>query len=588
MVNVTINGQQISVPEGTTIMEAADQVGVKIPHLCFLKNINDIGACRVCVVEIEGTEKLATACNTECVEGMVINTNSERARKARKINVELILSDHNANCPHCLKSGNCTLQSLANDLGLLIPEYHNVARKMNWHRDLPIVRDDSKCIKCMRCVQICENVQGLGIWTILGTGARTTIGVKNNKRMDLSDCALCGQCVTHCPVGALRECDDRRRFQNAIEDPEMIVLLQIAPAVRTAWGEQIGLSVKDATLGKLVCAFKRMGVDYVFDTTLSADLTIMEEGSEFLNRLQNKDKYNWPMFTSCCPGWVRYAKTQAPELLKNLSTAKSPQQMFGTMAKTYMAQRIGIDPDKIYSVSVMPCTAKKYERAVDEVQDSGHGDDVDLVLTTREIDRIIRSYGIEAEDLTDEPFDEVFGKGSGAGVIFGSTGGVMEAALRSAYFLATGKNPDPDAFSEVRGSEGWRECTFNLAGQELRIAIVSALGNVKKLIDAIRSGEKQYDFVEVMACPGGCVGGGGQPFRDGEEKAPERAGILYSLDNINDIRFSHENPTVQELYDKFLGAPLSELAHKYLHTEIQDWDMAMNFDPDSLETKDEL
>ena len=583
MVNVTINGQKISVPEGTTIMDAADLVGIKIPHLCYLRDINDIGACRVCVVEIEGTDKLATACNTECVEGMVITTNGPRARKARRINVELIMSDHNANCPYCLKSGNCTLQSLANDLGLLIPDYPNVAEKMNWSRELPIVRDASKCVKCMRCVQICDKIQGLGIWSILGTGYRTTIGVKENKRIDLSECTLCGQCVTHCPVGALRECDDRQRFANALADPEKIVLLQIAPAVRTAWGEQIGLSVKDATLGKLVCAFKKIGVDYVFDTTLSADLTIMEEGSEFLDRLTHREEHQWPMFTSCCPGWIRFAKTQAPDLLENLSTAKSPQQMFGTMSKTYMAQRLGLDPDKIFSVSVMPCTAKKYERTVDEVQDSGHGKDVDLVLTTREIDRIIRSDGIEPDELYDMPFDDVFGEGSGAGVIFGSTGGVMEAALRSAYFLATGENPDPDAFSEVRGSGGWREATFNLAGQELKIAIVSGLGNVRRLIDAVRSGQEEYDFVEVMACPGGCVGGGGQPFRDGEEKASERAGILYSLDNVNDIRFSHENPTVIELYENFLDAPLSEKSHHYLHTEVKDWDLEMNFDPDALE-----
>ena len=582
MVNVTINGQNISVPEGTTIMEAADLVGIKVPHLCYLKGINDIGACRVCVVEVEGTDKLATACNTECVEGMVIHTNGPRARAARRINVELIMSDHYANCPYCLKSGNCTLQTLANDLGLLIPDYHNVAEKMNWSRELPIVRDASKCVKCMRCVQICDKIQGMNIWSILGTGYRTTIGVRDNKRIDLSECTLCGQCVTHCPVGALRECDDRQRFVNALADPEKIVLLQIAPAVRTAWGEQIGLSVKDATLGKLVCAFKKIGVDYVFDTTLSADLTIMEEGSEFLDRLTHREEHQWPMFTSCCPGWIRFARTQAPDLLENLSTAKSPQQMFGTMSKTYMAERLGLDPDKIFSVSVMPCTAKKYERTVNDMQDSGHGNDVDLVLTTREIDRIIRSDGIEPDELYDMPFDRIFAEGSGAGVIFGSTGGVMEAALRSAYFLATGKNPDPEAFSQVRGSGGWREATFDLAGQELKIAIVSGLGNVRKLIEAVRSGKEEYDFVEVMACPGGCVGGGGQPFRDGEEKAEERAGILYSLDNVNDIRFSHENPTVIELYKNFLDAPLSEKSHKYLHTEVKDWDLEMNFDPDAL------
>ena len=577
MVNLKINGQPVSVKEGTTIMDAAKEVGIEIPHLCYLKEINDIGACRVCVVEIEGTDKLATACNTEVTEGMSVITNSYKVREARRINVELIMSDHNANCPYCLKSGNCTLQKLCNDLGLVKPEYENVAEHFNWNRELPIVRDASKCVKCMRCVQICDRVQNMGVWTILGTGYRTTIGVRDNKRIDLSDCTLCGQCVTHCPVGALRETDDKDLFIEALADPEKVVMVQIAPAVRAAWGEQIGLGVKEANLGKLVCALKKMGVDYVFDTTFTADLTIMEEGSEFLDRLQHADEHSWPMFTSCCPGWIRFVKTQYPQYLENLSTAKSPQQMFGTMSKTYIAKTMGIDPEKVFSVSIMPCIAKKYERTVDIINDAGFDRDVDLVLTTREIDRIIKLDGIRPQDLENVPFDSFFAEGSGAGVIFGSTGGVMEAALRSAYFLATGKNPDPDAFSQVRGSEGWREATFNVGGTELNIAIVSGLGNARKLMEAVRSGEKQYHFVEVMACPGGCVGGGGQPFRDGSEKAEERAGILYSLDDVSDIRFSHENPTVQNVYKEFLDAPLSEKAHKYLHTEVKDWELEMEF-----------
>ena len=350
-------------------------------------------------------------------------------------------------------------------------------------------------------------------------------------------------------------------------------MVQVAPAVRTAWGEQIGLTDKDATMGKLVCALKKIGIDYVFDTTYSADLTIMEEGSEFLERLKHKEDYKWPMFTSCCPGWVRFVKKQYPDMVGNLSTAKSPQQMFGAMSKTFIAYKLGIDPDKIFSISIMPCTAKKYEMAVPEVNSSEHGRDVDLVLTTRELDRFIRSDSIRPQDLTEMPFDDIFGEGSGAGVIFGSTGGVMEAALRTAYNLVTGENPDPDAFKEVRGMDGWKEAKFNLAGTELKVAVASGLGNTRNLIEAIRHKEVEYDFVEIMTCPGGCVGGGGQPFRDGKEFAHERAIQLYGLDKIADIRFSHENKAVQLTYEEFLGKPLSERSHKLLHTELDDWDL---------------
>ena len=575
MVNVIINGKPLQVENGTTIMEAAKTVGIDIPHLCYLKDINDIGACRVCVVEIEGKDKLATACNTVCEEGMVIQTNGARARKARRINVELLMSDHNDSCPYCMKSGNCTLQKLANDLGFIVPNFKNVAEKMNWTMELPIVRDASKCIKCMRCVQVCNKIQGLGIWQMVGSGYRATIGVRDNERIDKSECALCGQCITHCPVGALRECDDRSKLIEALADPEIITMVQVAPAVRTAWGEQIGLSHEEATMGKMVSALRKIGVDYIFDTTFTADLTIMEEGTEFLDRVKHAGEYKWPMFTSCCPGWLRFCKTQYPEYVENLSTAKSPQQMFGTMAKTYIAYKLGVDPDKIFSVSIMPCTAKKYERGVEAVNDGGHGSDVDLVLTTRELDRLIRTDGIRAEDLTEEPFDDFFGEGTGAGVIFGSTGGVMEAALRSAYYLTTGSNPKPDAFREVRGMDGWREAKFDLAGEEIRVAVVSGLGNTRKLLEAVKAGEVDYHFVEVMACPGGCVGGGGQPCEEGREKASERAEFLYFLDKNNEIRFSHENPTVKLAYEEFLESPLSHKSHKYLHTRISDWNLHM-------------
>ena len=578
MVKLMINGQEVSVKNGTTIMDAAEKVGIHIPHLCYLKGINEIGACRVCVVEIKGMEKLVTACNTVCEDGMEIFTNSPRVRRYRRINVELILSDHNANCASCIKSGNCTLQQISNDLGIILTDYENIAEKPRWDINLPLIRDASKCVKCMRCVQVCEKIQDLGVWNLIGSGYRTSIGVRENNDISDIDCSLCGQCITHCPVGALRERDDRIALNDALEDPDKITVVQVAPAVRTAWGEQIGLKDKDATMGKLVCALKKIGFDYVFDTNYSADMTIMEEGSEFLSRLANRNRFTWPMYTSCCPGWVRFMKTQYPDMVDDLSTAKSPQQMFGALSKTYIAQKLGADPDKLYSVSIMPCTAKKYERSVKEVNDSGHGSDVDLVLTTRELDRFIRSDSIKPQDLIDMPFDDIFGEGSGAAVIFGTTGGVMEAALRSAYFLVTGENPEPDAFKNVRGMDGWKEATFDLAGTHLRVAVASGLGNARRLVEAVNKGEVAYDFVEIMACPGGCVGGGGQPFRDGEELAGERAKKLYGLDKHNDIRFSHENPAVKLTYSEYLDKPLSHRAHELLHTDLKSWSLDMRQD----------
>ena len=573
MVKLMIDGNQIEVPENTTILEAAARTGIRIPTLCFLKDLNEIGACRVCVVEIEGYDKLFTACNNVVKEGMVIYTNSRKVRNVRKTNVELILSQHNVSCATCVRSGNCSLQQIAGDLNIYdVPMMKQIPFPKG-SKDFPLIRSYSKCIKCMRCIQVCDKIQGCGIWDVVNTGSRTTVDVAKVLRLEDSECALCGQCITHCPVGALRERDDTEKVFEALEDPEKIVVVQIAPAVRTAWGEELGLKPEFATVKRLAAALRRLGFDYIFDTNFSADLTIMEEGSEFLERLKHKDTEKFPMFTSCCPGWVRYVKGHYPEFTDQLSTAKSPQQMFGAVAKSYYAKILGVDPSKIFSVSIMPCIAKKHECAIPVMNDAGGGQDVDVALTTREVVRMIRSSTIVPMSLKEEELDMPLGVGSGAGVIFGATGGVMEAALRSAYYLVTGQNPDPDAFRSVRGMEGWKEAEFDLAGSTIKVAVVSGLGNAGRLLKSLRQGKVSYDFVEVMACPGGCAGGGGQPIHDGYEMAEERVDILYGLDRVNNLRFSHENPSVIKCYEDYLGAPLSEKAHHLLHTDHHAWKM---------------
>ena len=543
MVNLTINNRRLSVPEGTTIMAAAASIGINIPHLCYLKEINEIAACRVCVVELKGKDKLITACNNKVEEGMEIYTNSPKVREIRKMNVQLILSQHDGHCATCVRSGNCSLQSISNNLGIIDVPFREELEKTSWNMDFPLIRDNTKCIKCMRCIQICDKVQSLSVWDVVNTGSRTTVNVSGNRPMD--------------------------KVFAALNNPDVITVVQVAPSVRAAWGEQLGMTNEQATEKRLAATLKHMGFDYVFDTNFSADLTIMEEGTEFVEKLKRRNLNKFPMFTSCCPGWVRFVKSQYPEFVDHLSTAKSPQQMFGAVTKSYFAKKADIDPARICSISIMPCVSKKEEAALPQMADAGYGQDVDIVITTRELVRMIRAESVYPMALDEVEFDSPLGEYSGAGVIFGATGGVMEAALRTAYNLVTGKNPDPDAFKVVRGlGDGpWKEATFDVGGVEVKTATVHGLGNARKLLEAVKRGDAAYDFVEVMACPGGCVGGGGQPIHDGVEMAADRAKELYKLDKNKQIRFSHCNPQIHTIYKEFFGKPLSPESHHLLHTD---------------------
>ena len=572
MVTLKIDGKVITVAEGTTILEAAKSAGIAIPTLCYWAGLNDVGACRVCVVEIKGEKKLSAACNTVVAENMEILTNSERVRTARRVNVELILSAHSCYCPTCQRNGNCTLQTLAEELNIGELPYETKLTKNTWPADFPLIRDEAKCVKCWRCVNVCEKVQGLGVWEVNGSGAHTKVTIRNGLSMNEAGCALCGQCITHCPVGALVARDDTEKAFRAIADSEKITVVQIAPAVRAAWGDGLGLAKELATEKRMAAAAKALGADYVFDTNFAADLTIMEEGSEFIERLTHPGEYKLPMFTSCCPGWVRFVKHEYPELCDNLSTAKSPQEMFGAVAKRYFAEKIGVPAEKLFCISVMPCTAKKYECDVPEVN-SASAKDVDIVLTTREFERMIKAAHIDVAALEEREFDSPLGSGTGAAVIFGATGGVMEAALRSAYYLLTGKNPGADDFKVVRADEtaGIRTAEVEIAGVKVRAAVASGLANARVLCEEVRSGKAPYDFIEIMACPGGCAGGGGQPILDGVEQAADRGAVLYGLDRKNPIRFSHENPDVLALYRDALGEPLSHEAHELLHTKQSEW-----------------
>lgn len=580
MVNITINRFSISVPEGSTILEAARMADVHIPHLCYLKELNEIGACRLCCVEVEGEEKLLPACSNVVREGMNITTNSPRVRRACRTNLALIMSQHDCHCASCVRSGNCQLQKLANDFNLIENPYEEDLPKgkaAGWNMEFPLIRDSAKCVKCMRCIQVCSKVQTMDVWDLVATGSRARVDVADNRWIKDADCTLCGQCVTHCPVGALHERDDLQSVMAAIEDPEITTIVQIAPAVRTAWGESLGLPPEQATVNKLAGVLRQIGFDYIFDTSYSADLTIMEEATEFIERLNKGDIKKYPMFTSCCPGWVRFIKGQYPELVGQLSTSKSPQQMFGAVIKSYFAEKINVPASKICCVSIMPCMAKKSECDLPTMQNSYGVKDVDFVLTSREVVRMIRSERIDVQKCWETPFDKIMGDYSGAGVIFGATGGVMEAALRSAHYFVTGKNPAPEAFRTVR-DEGepkkWRESIFKIGDVELKVAVASGLGNARELCEAILRGKVKYDFVEVMACPGGCSGGGGQPIHcDDIERGLTRGKVLYNLDRSMPLRFSHENMDIQTLYKEYFESPMSEKAEEFLHTDHFAWEM---------------
>lgn len=567
MVNLTINinGKQIQAEQGTTILEAARAAGIYIPTLCYHPELRPEGACRLCMVEASGARSLVASCVYPVSEGMVVKTNTANVREARKTVIELLLANHPKDCLSCQKSGDCELQKIAADLGLRKIRFEGGETKAHTIdcSNPSLVRDQEKCILCGRCIRICRDVQGMDVYSFAGRGFNTIVSTAFEHDLKDVACTYCGQCASVCPTGAIVEKDDTEQVWQAINDPEKVVIVQTAPSVRVALGEELNIPAGSIVTGKMVAALRSLGFDKVFDTNFSADLTIMEEGHEFLDRLQNGGVL--PMITSCSPGWVNMIELKYPELLPHLSTAKSPQQMFGAVAKTYFAEQAGIDPAKIVSVSVMPCTAKKAEAQREEMCDSGYRD-VDIVITTRELGRMIREAGIDFASLPEENFDSPLGTGSGAGVIFGTTGGVMEAALRTVADVVSGQDLPKVDYTEVRGMEETREAVIEIAGREIRIAVVNTLGSARKMLERIKAGTADYQFIEVMACPGGCIGGGGQPVPVNREIRQKRREALFTCDRMSELRKSHENPEIKALYDNWLGKPLGEKAHHLLHT----------------------
>ncbi len=564
MVNITIDGQKVQVPKTATVLEAALSVGIKVPTLCYHPELRPEGACRVCLVEVEGARSLVASCVYPVNEGMVVRTNTAAVREARQMVVELLLANHPPDCLSCQRNLNCELQSIASDLGIREIRFDGERKDLPLDANNPsLVRDQNKCILCGHCIRACSERQGVHVYSFVNRGFNTTVAPAFMTGLDEAPCTYCGQCATVCPTGAIVEKDDTDEVWKAISDPKKHVVVQTAPAVRVALGEALGMGPGSVVTGKMVAALRRLGFDKVFDTDFTADLTILEEGTEFIERLTKGGKL--PMITSCSPGWVNFIELMYPDLLDHLSTAKSPQQMFGALVKTYYAEKQGIDPKDIVSVSIMPCTAKKAEAVRPEMKSSGY-QDVDYVLTTRELGRMIREAGLSFDKLPAEEFDAPLGISTGAGVIFGATGGVMEAALRTVAEVVTGKELGCLDFKEVRGLTGIKEAVVPVGDLKVKVAVAHTLQNARTMLDKIRAGEADYHFIEVMACPGGCIGGGGQPLPVCKETRQARVDAIYECDQCMSMRKSHDNPAVKELYDSWLGKPLGEKSHKLLHT----------------------
>jgi len=570
-VKITINNREYEVPSNYTILDACRAAQIDVPTLCFLKDINETGACRMCVVEVEGTRNLQASCVTPVRNGMVVKTNTTRVINSQKTTLELLLANHNIECLVCNRNGQCELQDLAERFQLKDIYFENYKKREPIYDDasVSIVRDTSKCVLCGRCVSVCKKQAGMSVLTFIDRGFETHVGPAFDEKMEYAGCIYCGQCINVCPVDALKEKPHVELVWEAINDPKKHVVFQTAPAVRAAIAEEFGKEIGTGATGKMVAAIKRLGVNKVFDTNFAADLTIMEEGFELIDRLQNGGKL--PMFTSCSPGWIRIIEQYYPEFIPNLSTCKSPHQMFGAIIKSYYAKKMNIDPKDIFVVSVMPCSCKKSEMHRPEMAVNGNRD-VDAVLTTREVAKMIKQAGIDFNNLPDEDFDHPLGEYSGAGVIFGATGGVMEAALRTVADVLSNQDLKEIDYNVVRGTEGIKEAELDIAGHKIRVAVAHGGANAKKLMDMIKSGEKEYHFVEIMGCNGGCVNGGGQPYvnaktrNSGLDHRKLRAQVLYNEDKSKTVRKSHLNKDVMKLYDEFLGKPNSHLAHELLHT----------------------
>ena len=564
LVTIYLDGREVKVPEGVSILEACNMEGIKIPTLCYFEGLTPWGGCRICMVEVEGQPNLVASCVTDVREGMKIKTSSKKVREARKTNLELLLSNHPLDCQLCDRNGSCELQDLSYQFGVREIRFPGEKKTYEVDRSSPsIKRDANRCILCGRCIRACQEIQAVFAIDFANRGFDSLVSPSLGLPLGESVCVNCGQCILACPTGALSEVSHVEMVWEALEDPEKFVILQTAPAIRVSIGEPFGLPPGTVTTGKMVAAFRRLGFDRVFDTNFAADLTIIEEGTEFINRLQKGGKL--PLITSCSPGWIKFMEHFYPELMENVSTCKSPQQMFGAVAKTYHAQKLGIDPQDMVVVSIMPCTAKKFECQREEMKSSGC-QDVDYSLTTREAARMLKEKGIDLREMPEEEFDDPLGISTGAAAVFGATGGVMEAALRSVYEIVSGKTLESLDFYDVRGMEGVKEATVNIDGLEVGVAVAHSLGNARKILDQIKEGNSKYHFIEIMACPGGCIGGGGQPIPTDLDIRMKRIEAIYQVDKNLSLRKSHENPAIKQLYEEFLGEPNGEKAHQLLHT----------------------